>query len=190
MIVNTLRGNSHNIDQVIPEYSGISLRNVNRRDILIPLHPYKMASQGTRYSIGYSAIKAWINIGLNNKILKLDSLGIQNNPETRLSGYMTIIWTPKFKRELNKYTALWLHDDVIKWKHFPRYWPFVRRIHRSPVNSPHKGQWRGALMFSLICVWINGWVNSREAGDLRRYHAHYNVIVIIWDIYIRSSRQL
>ena len=32
------------------------------------------------------------------------------------------------------------HDDVIKWKHFPRYWPFVRRIHRSPVNSPHKGQ--------------------------------------------------
>ena len=50
------------------------------------------------------------------------------------------------------------HDDVIKWKHFPRYWPFVRRIHRSPVNSPHKGQWRGALMFSLICAWINGWV--------------------------------
>ena len=41
-----------------------------------------------------------------------------------------------------------LYDDVIKWKHFPRYWPFVRRIHRSPVNSPHKGQWRGVLMFS------------------------------------------
>ena len=39
------------------------------------------------------------------------------------------------------------HDDVIKWIHFPRYWPFVRRIHRSPVNSPHKGQWRGALIF-------------------------------------------
>ena len=37
-----------------------------------------------------------------------------------------------------------------------------------PGNSPHKGQWRGALMFSLICVWINGWVNNREAGDLRR----------------------
>ena len=41
-----------------------------------------------------------------------------------------------------------------------------------PVNSPHKGQWRGALMFSLICVWINGWVNHREAGDLRRYHVN------------------
>ena len=33
-----------------------------------------------------------------------------------------------------------LHDDVIKWKHFPRNWPFVREIHRSPVNFPHKGQ--------------------------------------------------
>ena len=43
-------------------------------------------------------------------------------------------------------------DDVIKWKHFPRYWPFVRGIHRWPVNSPHKGQWRGALILSLICA--------------------------------------
>ena len=72
----------------------------------------------------------------------------------------------------------WYHDDVIKWKHFPRYWPFVRGIHRSPVNSPHKGRWRGALMFSLICVWINGWVNNHEPDDLRRYRAHYDVIVL------------
>ena len=64
------------------------------------------------------------------------------------------------------------HDDVIKWKHFPRYWPFVGGIHRSPVNSPHKGQWRGALMFSLICDWINDWINNRQAGDLRSYPAH------------------
>ena len=63
------------------------------------------------------------------------------------------------------------HDDIIKWKHFPRYWTFVRGIHRSLVNSPHKGQWLGALMFSLICARINGWVSHREAGDLRRYHA-------------------
>ena len=69
------------------------------------------------------------------------------------------------------------HDDVIKWKHFPRYWPFVRGIHRSPVNSPHNGQWRGAL-FSLICAWINGWVNNGDAGDLRRHRAHYDVIVM------------
>ena len=70
------------------------------------------------------------------------------------------------------------HDDVIKWKHFPRYWPFVRGIHRSPVNSPHKGQRRRALMFSLICARINGWVNNGEAGDLRLYRAHYDVTVI------------
>ena len=43
-----------------------------------------------------------------------------------------------------------LHDDVIKRKHFPRYWPFVRGIHLSPVNSLHKAQWRGALMCPLI----------------------------------------
>ena len=71
-----------------------------------------------------------------------------------------------------------VHDDVIKWKHFPRNWPFVWGIHRSPVNSPHKGQWRGALMFSLICTWIHDWVNNREASDLRRYRAHYDVSVM------------
>ena len=71
------------------------------------------------------------------------------------------------------------HDDVIRWKHFPRYWPFVRGIHWSPVNSHHKDQWRGALMFSLICTWINGWLNSGEAGYLRRYRAHYDVTVMI-----------
>ena len=70
------------------------------------------------------------------------------------------------------------HDDVIKWKHFPRNWPFVRGIHRSPVNSPHKGQWRGAFMFSLICARINGWVNNCEAGDLRRIRPHYDVTVM------------
>ena len=79
--------------------------------------------------------------------------------------------------------AIQNHDDVIKWKHFPRYWPFVQGIHRSPVNSLHKGQWRWALLFSLICFWINGWVNNREAGDLRRYRTHYDVTVmmnLIW----------
>ena len=42
------------------------------------------------------------------------------------------------------------HEDVIKWKHFPRYWPFVRGIHQSPVNFIHKGQWRGAC----VCVYV------------------------------------
>ena len=70
-----------------------------------------------------------------------------------------------------------LHDDVIKWKHFPRNWPFVRGIHRSRWIPRKKGQWRGDLMIYLICVWINYWVNNREAGDLRRYRCHYDVNV-------------
>ena len=50
----------------------------------------------------------------------------------------------------------------------------------SPVTGefPHKGHWRGALMFSLICARINGWVNNRGAGDLRRHGTHYDVIVM------------
>ena len=91
-----------------------------------------------------------------------------------------------------RYSFRWtsFHDDVIKWKHFPRNWPFVRGIHRSPVNSLHKGQWRGALMFSLMCVWINDWVNNGEAGDLRRYCIHYDVTVIFsphWQCFHRIT---
>ena len=122
---------------------------------------------------------------------------------------------------------LWKHDDVIKWKYYLRYWPFVRGIHWSPASQrasdaenvyiwwhhhaigitltimmtssngdifrvtghlcgeftgpgefPHKGQWRGALKFSFICVWINGWVNNGEACDLRRHRPHYDIIVM------------
>ena len=70
------------------------------------------------------------------------------------------------------------NDDAIKWKLFLRYWPFVWGCHRSPVNSTHKGQGRGALMFSLSCVWTNGCANNRDAGYLRRHRAHYNVTVM------------
>ena len=72
---------------------------------------------------------------------------------------------------------------------FPRYWVFVRGIHQSPVNSQDKGQWPGALVFSLVCAWINGWVNNREAGDLRRRHrAHYDTTVM-W-FHVMTSRLL
>ena len=86
---------------------------------------------------------------------------------------------------LTKVVMQRFHDDVIKWKQFPRNWAFVRGIHRPPVNSPHKGQWRGTFMFSLICAWINGWANNRDAGDLRRHRAHYGVTVI--DVFLLLS---
>ena len=70
-------------------------------------------------------------------------------------------------------------DDVMKWKHFPNYWPFVRVIHRWPVNSHHKGQWHGALMVVLICTWTNGWPNHRDASDLRHICNHYDITVIL-----------
>ena len=50
-----------------------------------------------------------------------------------------------------------------------------------PVNTPHKDQWRVALMFSLICALTNAWANHRDAIDLRRDRAHYDVTVMDYD---------
>ena len=67
------------------------------------------------------------------------------------------------------HSFLWVGCDLSsKWKHFPRYWPFVGGIHRSPVK----------LKSSLICAWINGWINNREDDDFRRHRAHYDVTVM------------
>ena len=76
--------------------------------------------------------------------------------------------------------VIWVYIyDAIKWKHFPRYWPFVRGIHRSPVKSLHKGQWHGALMFFFfIYAWTNSWANDGDAGELRRHLVYYDVIVM------------
>ena len=87
---------------------------------------------------------------------RIKSLAIQllvqaNNHENDKTQHY---WTLAVESTCDQY----VHDDAIDWKHFPRYWPFVQAIHCSLVNSPHKGQWCEALIFSLICVWINGWV--------------------------------
>ena len=74
---------------------------------------------------------------------------------------------------------IYIHDDVIKWKHFPHYWPFVSRIHWWSVDSPHKGQWRGTSMFSLICAEQPVEQNDRDVSDLRCYCTHYDVNVMI-----------
>ena len=69
------------------------------------------------------------------------------------------------------------HDDVIKRKHFPRYWPFVRGIHRwIPFTKPSDAE---LWCFLWYAPWINGWVNNREAGDLRHHRADYDVSVVI-----------
>ena len=72
------------------------------------------------------------------------------------------------------HSAWWRHQMEI----FPRHWPFVRGIHRSPVNSLHKGQWRGSLIIILIWARMDAWVNNRKAGDLRRHYAHNDATVM------------
>ena len=65
----------------------------------------------------------------------------------------------------------------------------------SPVTGEfrHKGQWHGALVFSLVCAWTNGWINNRDAGDLRRQCAHYDVTVMPWlqmTFYLRMNKPM
>ena len=81
------------------------------------------------------------------------------------------------------------HDDVIRWKHFPRYWPFLRDIHRSPVKSPHKGQWRGALMFFLngrLSKHSWGWWLEAPSNPLWR---HSNGMIVIPGFSVPHSDQ-
>ena len=84
------------------------------------------------------------------------------------------------------FQEIWVWEWFSMWRHqmetFSALQAICGGIPRSPANSPHKGQWHGALMFSLICTWINGWVTNSEVGDLRRHRAHYDVTVMRGDI--------
>ena len=114
----------------------------------------------------------------NNTLLRNDfSMGgrhqVYLSYQWRRYGRWIIRHLPHLLQEKAKY------NEVIKWKHFPHYWPFVRTIHLSPANSPHKSQWRGALMFSLICA-LNKRLNKKSRGwwletPLRSLWRHCNV---------------
>ena len=85
-------------------------------------------------------------------------------------------WPPDLSRTL---FVSWLdnHDDVIKWKYFPRYWPLCGEFtgHRWIPLTKASG---AELWFFLISAWINGWVNNREVGDMKRHRTNYDVTVI------------
>ena len=151
------------------------LRGIHRSPVN-SLHTHKGQWRGAlMLSLICAWINVWVNIWFESRISRLRDLTRScGKTSVRLVNRATGIPWGIVSSTYN-ISILW-HDDVIKWKHFPHYWPFMRGIHRSPVNSPHKGQWRGALMFSLICTRINGWVNNGEAGDLRRHRTHYDVI--------------
>ena len=78
-----------------------------------------------------------------------------------------------------KYQQNLKNDDVIKWKRFPRYWPFVRGIHRSPVNSLQKRPVTRSFDVFFDLRLKKRLSKQCEAGDLRRQRAHYDVIVIV-----------
>ena len=71
------------------------------------------------------------------------------------------------------------HEAVIRWEHFPHYWPFVGVMHRSPVISPQWSPVTRRFDVFLICARINVWVNIREARDLRSHRTHRDVIVMV-----------
>ena len=103
-------------------------------------------------------------------------------PDYTFALVMVMVWCHTDGQSSTKPMITQVSDDVIKWKHFLHYWPFVWGIHQSLVNSPHKGQWCRALMFSLTCVWINDWVNNREAHYLRGHCTHYDITAMETDL--------
>ena len=72
------------------------------------------------------------------------------------------------------------------WRWIPGWlnWRWREEVGTCPWVSTRKtltlilGQWRGALMFSLVCAWTNGLVNNHDAGDLRRHRSNYDVSVM------------
>ena len=124
--------------------------------------------------------------GRNNEV-------IGDNPlkTTAWNNNDTILWSNRFNKSLVKLQSAYTHWPW--WRHqmetFSALLALCAGNSTVPVNSPHKGQWRGALMFSLIYAWINDWVNNREAGDLRRHCDHYDVIVMA-PVHVRRNSQV
>ena len=100
-----------------------------------------------------------------------------------IKGTFKCLWSSCYIHNVNRFIPGFgdqcNHDDVIKWKIFRVTGHLCGQLTGHRWIPRTKGQWRGALMFSLIFAWINGWVNNREAGDLRRFRAHYDVTVML-----------
>ena len=121
------------------------------------------------------------------------SLVVEKKKKKLTQKFLQVTWAPNALQVIHNSVQAKNSPDSI-WISQPKQYPIAWWRHRMetfsallaicagnspvPVNSPHKGQWRGALVFSLICVWIHDRVNNREAGDLRRYRAHHDVTVM------------
>ena len=110
----------------------------------------------------------------------------------RINTFLIVYNVPLQRHRLHTHTKLQVLKAryqvicIIWWRHQMETFSALLAI-CAGNNSPHKGQWRGALMFSLLCALINSWVNNRKAGDLRRHRAHYDVTVMRISIRVEYS---
>ena len=121
------------------------------------------------FRLNHNLYQCWMGSMMPSGITKPNFTGLSAGP------MQTEVYMFSFKFLRIQWNLL-IHDDVIKWTQF--HVLLALCAGNSLVNSRHKGQWRGALMFSLICAWINGWVNNHEAGDSRCHRAHYDITVM------------
>ena len=122
-------------------------------------------------------------------------LKLNTNRCTLLAIYLRSNYDTKEPMLNSIYDATWPHQTTMTWcRHQMETFSALLALcaGNSPVNSPHNGQWRGALMFSRICAWIKGWINNLEAGDLRRHRAHNDDTVMFswspcWRLYYTTN---
>ena len=140
--------------------------------------------------MGHMFIDTWVDASINDFLQFMLLMISYSVSQFRIVSFLWICFVTRLGGNTN--TSTWCimtsrHGNVYRVTGFLSWWRHQMETFsallaicagKSPVNFPHKGQWRGASMFSLICVWIYGWVNNREAGGLRRYRAHYDVTVM------------
>ena len=184
-------------------------RPVTRRfDIFFDLHPNKRLSKQWRgwwFETPPCPLRRHLNVSCRYVFVLCcyDLLNRKSVPQWAAAGHNETrreIWLKPMVLHRITATALSIlachHIDYAStwWRHqmetFSALLALCAGNSPVPVNSPHKGQWRGALMFSLMYAWINDWVNNREAGDLRRHRGHSDVIVILVKIHVRMTRYL
>ena len=120
-----------------------------------------------KFTVAYMRHSESLTSSLRGDIMHTPILWVTRHTEPVTNEIIQYVYMKRNKRVLTQscsYNTRWRHQ--------------MEKFSRSPVNSPHKGQWRGALMLSLICDWVNSWVNIPEACDLRRRCAHYDVSVM------------
>ena len=113
----------------------------------------------------------------------LDIIFMRETKQHNTNNYGTYI-CENVCQHLNSYNGISTrHDDVIKWNHFPRYWPYVRGIHQWIPRTK-------ASDAELWCFfWSNRWVNNGD-DDLRRHRVLYDVMVMMWPLSVWKNKHI